>query len=41
MLTPDDLTDLLAAAARGDRTAFERLYVATRAKLYGVVLRIL
>jgi len=41
MLTPADLTDLLAAAARGDRTAFERLYVATRAKLYGVVLRIL
>ena len=25
----------------GDEGAFERLYVATRAKLYGVVLRIL
>ena len=41
MLTPDELVGLLAAVAKGDQGAFERLYVATRAKLYGVVLRIL
>lgn len=41
MLTPADLKVLLAATARGDRAAFEQLYGATRAKLYGVVLRIL
>ena len=41
MLTPAELVWLLAAVAKGDRRAFERLYVATRAKLYGVVLRIL
>lgn len=39
--TQTDLAGLLAAAAKGDQAAFERLYVATRAKLYGVVLRIL
>lgn len=32
---------LIAAVAKGDEPAFERLYAATRAKLYGVVLRIL
>jgi len=32
---------LLAAVAKGDEAAFERLYTATRAKLFGVVLRIL
>jgi RNA polymerase sigma-70 factor (ECF subfamily) len=31
----------MAGVARGDQAAFERLYAATRAKLYGVVLRIL
>jgi RNA polymerase sigma-70 factor, ECF subfamily len=41
MLTPDELVGLLAAVAKGDQGAFERLYAATRAKLYGVVLRIL
>ena len=41
MLTPPELVWLLAAVAKGDRAAFERLYVATRAKLYGIVLRIL
>jgi RNA polymerase sigma-70 factor (ECF subfamily) len=41
MLTPAELVWLLAAVAKGDEAAFERLYVATRAKLYGVVLRIL
>ncbi|MGJ4892057.1 sigma-70 family RNA polymerase sigma factor [Bradyrhizobium sp. HKCCYLR20261] len=41
MLTPAELVLLLAAVAKGDEAAFERLYAATRAKLYGVVLRIL
>lgn len=41
MLTPAELVWLIAAVAKGDKAAFERLYVATRAKLYGVVLRIL
>src|SRR5436305_12701769 len=41
MLTPAELVWLLAAVAKGDEAAFERLYVATRAKLFGVVLRIL
>lgn len=41
MLTQAELVWLLAAIARGDQTAFERLYAATRAKLYGVLLRIL
>jgi RNA polymerase sigma-70 factor (ECF subfamily) len=39
--TQTDLAALLAAVATGDQAAFERLYVATRAKLYGIVLRIL
>jgi RNA polymerase sigma-70 factor (ECF subfamily) len=41
MLTPAELVWLIAAVAKGDEAAFERLYTATRAKLYGVVLRIL
>jgi len=41
MLTPSELVWLLASVTKGDQAAFERLYVATRAKLYGVVLRIL
>jgi RNA polymerase sigma-70 factor (ECF subfamily) len=41
MLTPADLIALLADVAKQDEAAFERLYVATRAKLFGVVLRIL
>src|SRR5258707_13549032 len=41
MLTPAELVWLIAAVAKGDQAAFERLYAATRAKLYGVVLRIL
>ncbi|WP_407176650.1 sigma-70 family RNA polymerase sigma factor [Bradyrhizobium sp. STM 3562] len=41
MLTPPELVWLIAAVAKGDEEAFERLYAATRAKLYGVVLRIL
>src|SRR5687768_409252 len=41
MSTPIEITGLLAAVAKGDVAAFERLYAATCAKLYGVVLRIL
>src|ERR1700727_275927 len=41
MLTPAELVLLIAAVAKGDEAAFERLYAATRAKLFGVVLRIL
>jgi len=41
MLTPPELVWLLAAVAKGDEAAFARLYTATRAKLYGIVLRIL
>ena len=41
MLTSIELVWLLAATAKGDEAAFERLYAATRAKLYGVVIRIL
>jgi RNA polymerase sigma-70 factor, ECF subfamily len=41
MLTQGGLVGLLAAIAKGDAAAFERLYEATRAKLYGVLLRIL
>jgi RNA polymerase sigma-70 factor (ECF subfamily) len=41
MLTQADLVGLLTAVAKGDQAAFARLYEATRAKLYGVLLRIL
>ncbi len=41
MSTAVEITWLLAAVAKGDPVAFERLYGATCAKLYGVVLRIL
>jgi RNA polymerase sigma-70 factor, ECF subfamily len=41
MLTTPELVWLLAAVAKGDQAAFERLYEATRAKLYGAALRIL
>jgi RNA polymerase sigma-70 factor, ECF subfamily len=41
MLMQAELVWLLAAIAKGDVDAFERLYGATRAKLYGVLLRIL
>jgi RNA polymerase sigma-70 factor (ECF subfamily) len=41
MATPAELVQWLNAVSQGDRAAFEHLYVATRAKLYGVVLRIL
>src|SRR3979411_1513041 len=41
MLTPAELVWLIAAVAKGDEAAFERLYAATRAKLFCVVLRLL
>ena len=41
MLTPAELVWVLASVYKGDQAAFERLYAETRAKLYGVVLRIL
>jgi RNA polymerase sigma-70 factor (ECF subfamily) len=41
MSTPVEITWLLAAVTKGDAEAFERLYGATCAKIYGVVLRIL
>ena len=41
MSTPVEITWLLAAVAKGDAVAFERLYGATCPKLYGVALRIL
>jgi RNA polymerase sigma-70 factor, ECF subfamily len=41
MLTTPELVWLLAAAAKGDQTSLERLYEATRAKLYGAALRVL
>jgi RNA polymerase sigma-70 factor, ECF subfamily len=41
MLTPVEITWLLAAVARRDASAFERLYATTCSKIYGVVLRIL
>jgi RNA polymerase sigma-70 factor, ECF subfamily len=41
MSMPTELVWLLGAVAKRDEAAFERLYEATRAKLYGVLLRIL
>ena len=41
MLMQAELVWLLGAVAKGDAAAFEQLYAATRAKLYGVLLRIL
>jgi RNA polymerase sigma-70 factor, ECF subfamily len=41
MSTPVEITWLLAAVTKGDAAAFERLYQASCAKIYGVILRIL
>src|ERR1700684_638581 len=41
MLMQTELVWLLGAVAKGDAAAFEPLYEATRANLYGVLLRIL
>jgi RNA polymerase sigma-70 factor, ECF subfamily len=41
MVSSAEMTGLMAAVAKRDAAAFERLYGETSAKLYGVVLRIL
>lgn len=41
MSSPADLAELLAATAQRDQAALQALYRASRAKLYGVALRIL
>jgi RNA polymerase sigma-70 factor (ECF subfamily) len=41
MATTQEIEDLIARVALGDRVAFSRLYDATSAKLFGVVLRVL
>ena len=41
VLSAAEITRLLASVAKRDPAAFEQLYAATCAKLYGVVLRIL
>ncbi len=41
VLSSIDISRLLAASGKRDSAAFEQLYAATSAKLYGVVLRIL
>ncbi|MHC8492752.1 sigma-70 family RNA polymerase sigma factor [Thalassospira sp. SM2505] len=41
MTTTRDLENLLKLSFNGDRDAFEQLYHATSAKLFGIVLRIL
>jgi RNA polymerase sigma-70 factor (ECF subfamily) len=41
MLKPAEQVWLLAAVAKGDEAAFERLYLATRGTTFGVLLRIL
>jgi RNA polymerase sigma-70 factor, ECF subfamily len=38
--TARDISDYLARTARGDRAAFTKLYAATSAKLFGIILRI-
>lgn len=39
--SPQDLVDLLAAVARGDRSALATLYERTSGKLYGICLRLM
>ena len=41
MVTAEEINALLLAVPKGNAAAFEQLYAATCAKLYGVVLRIL
>jgi RNA polymerase sigma-70 factor, ECF subfamily len=41
MATRDDIEDWLARTALGDRAAFDALYDATSAKLFGLTLRVL
>nr|WP_199737971.1 sigma-70 family RNA polymerase sigma factor [Falsigemmobacter faecalis] len=39
--TPDQISDLILRVALRDRVAFDRLYAATSAKLFGTCLRVL
>lgn len=41
MPDPEDIPDLIARVALGDRQAFDRLYARTSPKLFGVAVRIL
>jgi len=41
VLTPKDISGLIARVALGDRAAFDLLYQGTSAKLFGVLLRLL
>lgn len=41
MVTARELSSLLARVAERDNAAFQAMYVATSAKLYGIILRIL
>jgi RNA polymerase sigma-70 factor, ECF subfamily len=40
-MSRQELVEALALTARGDKVAFERMYVSTAAKLFGIVVRIL
>lgn len=40
-MTPEDITKLIVRTSQKDRTAFDRLYRHTSAKLFGVCLRVL
>ena len=40
-MSPDDISALISRVALGDRAAFNALYAATSAKLFGVCLRVL
>jgi RNA polymerase sigma-70 factor, ECF subfamily len=40
-MSPDDISALISRVALGDRAAFNALYQATSAKLFGVALRVL
>lgn len=41
MATITDIEQMIFEMAKGDRSAFERLYAATSAKLFGICLRVL
>ena len=41
MTTRQDIEDMILRVALQDRSAFEALYSATSAKLFGIILRVL
>jgi len=41
MTTREDIQDMIQRVALHDRAAFEALYSATSAKLFGIILRVL